>query len=128
MNTTEIEIAKFKLEWSQWHAWADLERDVRSDADGVRVPTEPGVYEARVSGESTLLTIGKAANLRMRVKQGLVKGKLPHSSGARIRKSEETAQIEVRWATTDRPSCAEEELHRRYIAEHGALPKYTKRT
>ena len=74
------------------------------------------------------LTIGKASNLRMHVKQGLVKGKLPHSSGRRIREGESTESIVVRWAETDGPSYAEEELHRRYLKQHGALPKYTEVT
>ena len=74
------------------------------------------------------LTIGKASNLRMRVKQGLVKGKVPHSTGDRIRGLEDTSQIVIRWAETDRPSAVEEELHRAYIETYAELPTHTIRT
>lgn len=60
----------------------------------------------------------------MRVKQGLV----PHSAGERIRLSEDTSRIVVRWAETDRPACAEEELHRKHLQKHGRLPKYVEHT
>jgi hypothetical protein len=74
------------------------------------------------------LTIGKASNLRIRVKQGLVKGKISHSTGDRIRNNEDTSNIVIRWALTDKPSCVEEELHKKHIEDFGHLPKYTKST
>jgi hypothetical protein len=82
----------------------------------------------RIVSAEARLTIGKAANLRMRVRQGLVKGKTPHSSGARIRSIEDLAQLEVRWAETEYPAAAEEALHKAYIERFGSLPKYTMRT
>ena len=33
--------------------------------------------------------------------------------------------VEVRWAETDRPAAAEEELHRRHRERFGRLPRYT---
>lgn len=85
-----------------------------------------GVYEVRVIGtEEWRLTIGKASNLRHRIKQGLVKGIAKHSSGTRIRATEDVSRIEVRWACTDRPCAAEEELHKQYERTFGGLPKYT---
>lgn len=86
--------------------------DARSDPHAVNVPDDPGVYEVIIDGKEERLTIGKAASLRMRVKQGMVKGNAPHSSGERIRRSEDTSIIKIRWAKTDRPVAAEEELHR----------------
>ena len=91
-------------------------------------PSEPGVYEARLVDEEHCLTIGKASDLRMRIKQGLVKGKVPHSTGVRLRAEEDTNSIVIRWATTDRPSAAEEELHKQHVARFGALAKHTERT
>lgn len=128
METQHIEIPAFTLKWSVWHTWDNLQRDVRSDPEGVAVPDAAGVYEVKYRDTEERLTIGKASNLRMRVKQGLVKGKVPHSSGAKIRAIEGTSQIVIRWAETDRPSAAEEELHRQYISRFGQLPKHTART
>jgi len=128
MNETKIEIPIIHLEWSNWYPWEQLLLDARTESKSVSMPDKPGVYEAKLATTEILLTIGKASNLRMRVKQGLIKGKVPHSSGNKIRKLEDTSQICIRWAETDRPACVEEELHKRYVAEHGVLPKYTKRT
>jgi hypothetical protein len=44
----------------------------------------PRVYEARLAGAEERLTIGKASDLRMRIKQGLVKGETPHFTGDRF--------------------------------------------
>jgi hypothetical protein len=70
------------------------------------------------------LTIGKASDLRMRIRQGLVKGKTPHSAGGGIRTEEDTSKIVVRWAITDRPATVEEELRKRHLDKFGRLPKY----
>ena len=95
----------------------------------MRVPNgEPGVYEARYRDSEERLTIGKASDLRMRVKQGLVKGKTPHSTGEKIRANEDTSRIVVRWAITSRPAAVEEELHYKYRSRVGRLPKYVDHT
>lgn len=122
-----IEIPPITLDWSDWHLWENIASDA-TIPNSVTPPNKPGVYEVRLNGQDERLTIGKASNLRRRVKRGLVKGKLPHSSGQKIRADEDTAQIVVRWAETDRPAAVEEYLHRQYKDSFGQLPKYTKIT
>lgn len=128
MEKEEITIPPIVLEWSIWFAWEDLKVDARCGG-GVKVPNgEPGVYEAKYIDSEARLTIGKASDLRMRIKQGLVKGKTPHSAGERIRANEDTSRIVIRWAVTSRPAAVEEELHRRYENHFGGLPKYVEHT
>lgn len=118
------------LKWSEWTPWPDLVADNRGGF-GVTIPNQvPGVYEVRASAANGAerLYIGKAGNLRMRVRQGLVKGKLPHPGGTRIRAQEDVARLLVRWAMTSRPAAAEEELHQAYRREFGRLPAYVKNT
>ncbi len=128
MDVHCIEIPAITLNWCVWYTWSTLQRDARSDPDGITLPNAAGVYEAKLVESEERLTIGKASNLRMRVKQGLVKGKVPHSSGDDIRSSEDLSRIVIRWATTDRPAAVEEELHRKHVEAFGRLPKYTDRT
>ena len=122
-----ISIPTVELDWSPWVSWMSIWDDARSG--GINIPNRtPGVYEARATDREERLTIGKAADLRMRVRQGLVKGKTPHSAGTRIRANEDLQAILVRWAVTDRPAAVEEELHRRHRARFGSLPKYVEHT
>lgn len=126
-ETEEVEIPPIVLEWSRWVSWDDLKADAR--LGGIKVPNKrPGVYEARYSDAEERLTIGKASDLRMRIKQGLVKGKTAHSAGERIRGKEDVSKIVVRWAMTDRPAAVEEELHKRHLSKFGTLPKYVEHT
>ncbi len=128
MESQTIHIPSITLHWSDWVAWDELKIDARSDS-GVLIPNgEPGVYEVRIADVEDRLTIGKASNLRMRTRQGLVKGKVPHSAGTKIRQNEDPACLQVRWAVTDRPSAVEEELHKQHIEKFGRLPKYTDHT
>jgi hypothetical protein len=128
MAKEEISIPLIVLEWSNWSSWDGLKVDVRSGM-GVKVPNgEPGVYEVKYHDSEQRLTIGKASDLRMRIKQGLVKGKIPHSAGEKIRAHEDTSRIVVRWAVTSRPAAVEEELHMRYRHRFGRLPKYVEHT
>jgi len=128
MEREIIIIPPIVLEWSEWFAWDDLKIDARHSG-GVKVPNrEAGVYEARYADTEKRLAIARASNLRMRIKQGLVKGETPHSTGKRIRDNEEISRIVVRWAITERPAAVEEELHRRHQARFGQLPQYTKHT
>ncbi len=128
MEKETIHIPPIELRWSDWAPWDSLKVDSRS-GQGVIVPNKvPGVYEARIIGEEERLTIGKASDLRHRVKQGLVKGIAKHSSGKDIRASENTSKIEVRWAVTNRPAAPEEELHKKHKERFGRLPKYTEHT
>jgi len=129
MDDGVIEIPGIGLRWSRWYGWHDLELDSRARNSGVRVPNKSGVYEARCEDEHERLAIGKASDLRMRVKQGLVRGKVPHSTGERVRADGlDFSKVVVRRAAADRPSAAEEELHKRHETEFGRLPKYVKRT
>ena len=128
MDITHVEIPPIVLDWSEWYPWPRFLKDARTDPLAVDVPSAPGVYEARYCDGNERLTIGRASDLRLRVKQGLVKGKLPHSAGKRIRASADTARIVVRWAVTDRPAAVEEELHAKHIAAFGRLPRYTETT
>lgn len=125
-----LEIGTIVLEWSDWALWADVAADDRGGA-GVTIPNHvAGVYEVRRTGHygTERLYIGRASDLRLRVRQGLVKGKLPHPGGNRLRAGEDVSQLEVRWAVTNRPAAAEEELHRAHRAEFGCLPAYTLNT
>jgi len=127
MESETLKIPTIVLAWNEWVAWNDLREDARRG--GIRVPNgQPGVYEVKYVDTDERLTIGKAADLRMRIKQGLVKGKAPHSAGKKIRANEDVSKIIVRWGVTDRPAAAEEELHKRYLAKFGKLPKYTEYT
>ena len=127
-ETQIINIPTIRLEWSEWLPWNDLKIDARS-RDGIRVPNkQPGVYEVRYVDSEERLTVGKASDLRHRVKQGLVKGIAPHSTGKRIRGNEDVSRLLVRWAKTDRPAATEEDLHIKYCERYGNLPKYTKHT
>ena len=128
---SEICIPPIALEWSWWHSWWDVEQDARQG--GAVVPNrQPGVYEVKLDSERNLLAIGRTNDLRMRIKQGLVRGKVPHSVGEKIRaaiKNEELhpGDIGIRWAVTDRPAAVAEELHRRHKGKFGGLPKYNSR-
>lgn len=127
MENEIIEIPRINLEWSDWYNWNSLIEDARSG--GIKIPNYmSGVYEVKYVDAEERLTIGRASNLRMRIRQGLLKGKSAHSSGKNIRSNEDIAKIVIRWAETDRPAAAEEELHRRYRKKFECLPKYTKRT
>lgn len=118
-----IDLPRITLEWSPWTPWATVALPVH--AGGVRIPNIAGVYEARYADQDERLTIGKASWLRMRVKQGLVKGHSPHSAGRCIRALGDTERVVVRWAPTDRPAAVEEELHRRHVTRFGRLPRCT---
>lgn len=128
MNRETIDIPPITLEWSQWTAWHELKLDARYGG-GILVPNrEAGVYEVKYADDEERLTIGRTSDLRMRIRQGLVKGKVPHSAGKGIRANEDLSRIVIRWAVTDRPAAAEEELHRRHQVRFGNLPKYTRHT
>ena len=128
METQTIVFSPISLEWSEWVKWNDIILDARGGA-GISIPNyRPGVYEVRLQDEERRLTIGKASNLRFRIRQGLVKGKSPHSSGKDIREKEDVSRIVVRWAETDRPAAVEEHLHMTYLKRFGEPPKYTDHT
>ena len=128
MSKQTINIGVITLEWSDWHSWDDLKADARKKGV-VRVPNGiPGVYEAKYKRAKKRLTIGKASDLRWRVKQGLVKGKAKHSAGKNIRKNEDTSRVVVRWAITDKPAAAEEYLHKMHQKRFDERPLYVRFT
>ena len=127
MVREELVIPPIILEWCHWVVWNDLKVDARGGF-GVRVPEDKGVYEAKYSGADERLTIGKASNLRRRVKEGLVRGVTSHEAGDKIRAHEDVSLVVVRWARCERPAAAEEELHLRHVRRFGQLPKYVGHT
>jgi len=121
-----LKIGTITLDWSDWVPWGEVLTDNRGGA-GVSIPNMiAGVYEVRSIDQDAdgRVYIGKAGDLRLRVRQGLVKGKLPHPGGRRIREREDVSRLVIRWAVTSRPAAAEEELHRMYRARFGHLPTY----
>lgn len=120
----EVHIEPIVLDWSEWHSWRDVERDAR-EGGAVAPSNQPGVYEARLSGSKERLAIGKARDLRMRVKQGLMRGKgnAGEPAGEEVGAGE---YVVVRWAVTERPAAVVEELCIRHKGKFGKLPKYTR--
>jgi hypothetical protein len=123
-----LDLRVIELKWSEWHRWEDLAKPERGPG-GVQVPLgTPGVYEAKLEGQEERLAIGRASDLWHRVKQQLVRSQRRHPAGAKIRADEDLSKVRVRWAVTDRPAAAEEDLHQRHMRRFGRLPKYTERT
>jgi len=125
MDVRTIRIPEIELRWSKWIPWVAFKLDARSNRLGVTPPSKPGVYEARLEDKRERLAIGKTRNLRIRIKEALVKSKDRLAEGKRLKSKEDTTRIVIRWATTDRPSAVEEELHKQHLIRFGALPKYT---
>lgn len=74
-ETQVFEIPVVVLKWSDWMSWNRLFADARVEG-GITIPNKrPGAYEARLSSQVEGLMTGKAADLRYRIRQGLVKGK-----------------------------------------------------
>jgi hypothetical protein len=74
---TVLDIGTITLNWSDWVPWSDVSTDNRGGA-GVSIPNMvAGVYEVRSIDKDAddRVYIGKARDLRLRVRQGLVKGK-----------------------------------------------------
>lgn len=118
----EVHIEPIVLEWSEWHSWRDVDQDVRKG--GTVVPNkQPAVYEVKISEREERLAIGKARDLRMCVKQGLMRWKPGHPSGDEFRWRND---VVVRWAVTERPAAVVEELQIRHKGRFGELPKYTR--
>ncbi len=125
-DVDRLDLPSIELAWSEWARWSDIALDAR--VSGIRIPSQPGVYEVAQDGKAGRIHIGSASDLRYRIRQGLVRGIARHSSGSRIRVQEELPTLIVRWAETAWPKCAEELLHKRHIELHGSLPSQTKHT
>ena len=125
-----IEIPDISLIWSCWTPWLKVGQRVYEG--GANLPKAPGVYEVKLTNQDERLTIGRSSNLRMRVKQHLLKAQ-GHPAGEKIKADIDSGDLDpndmvVRWTTTDRPAAAEEALHKRHIQLFGDLPTYTKAT
>lgn len=114
------------LNWHDWVLWEEMLHDARSNKNAPNPPAEPGVYEVKFIDQVFRLVIGRASNIRGRLKDGLIKGKVGHPPGDRLREEIlDRSNIHVRWATTPSPSGAEEFLLQRHkVAHNGKLPKY----
>ena len=113
------------MRWTDSMAWSAIEQGAHP------VPDKPGVYEVLGPEGGPSLTIGKASSLRSRVVQALIRGNLPHSAGERIRQSEDTTALTVRYrvlASIKDADRLEAELHESHVRVFGALPKHTRRT
>ncbi len=123
-----LEIPEIVLQWSHYERWEDIANPPEDDRPLDLPPAQPGVYEVTGKGEYRALYIGRARDLHDRITNALVKGTLPHHAGLKIRENENLADLEVRWAVTDRPAAAEEELHRQHREMFDCLPLYTSHT
>jgi excinuclease UvrABC nuclease subunit len=99
--------------------------DVRTNKSAPNPPADSGVYEVKFIDQDIRLIIGKAAVIRKRLKDQLIKGE-GHPPGERLKKDiPDRSGIHVRWATTEFPAAAEEYLLQQHKAlHHGKLPKY----
>jgi excinuclease UvrABC nuclease subunit len=113
-----LRIPEIVLKWSPWVAWNAVGKP-----EGLSIPTRPGVYEVRhVGADQERLHIGKTTSLRRRIRRDMIGGK--HSTGRKMRATEDLSRLVVRWAETSRPACAEEALRRRYRVRFDRLPDY----
>lgn len=127
MEIQKLKIPTIVLNWSRWYSWSQIAASQTSKR-GVAISSGPGVYEVANSRSKKRLTVGKAVNLNRRIRIQLVLGKGKHSTGARIRAAEDPSKLRVRWAETERPCAAEEDLHVQYKRRYKCLPLYTKQT
>jgi hypothetical protein len=114
-----LELGRITLEWCEWTPWLKVQK--------AGIPAGPGVYEVRHLGrpDGERLYIGMGKVLRRRAYDGMIKNS--HHGAGEIAQMEDLAQVAVRWATTDRPAAAEEELLRTYLQTFGELPKYAEK-
>lgn len=132
MKKQNFKIPPIELEWSKWFSWQILEIDARRKG-GVRIPNrKPGVYEVKKRTAGKFLVLGKSKDLRKAIKECIIRGRgkdeRPHSARSDIKKNNENfINIVIRWAETDRPDAAAEELLKIHKEQHGSLPKYYKK-
>ena len=121
-----IKIPKICLNWSELFCFEDIKKHVRDG--GINVPNKPGVYKV-LDENDEILHIGRASNLRQRIKQGFVKGKTPHSTRSRmLNEGIDLKKLKIQWAITYWPNSVEEYLHKKFKKAKKKLPKYTKVT
>ena len=121
-----LKIPEIVLNWSQLYSFEDIKKHAKEG--GVNIPNQSGVYKV-LNENNEILHIGRASNLRHRIKQGFVKGKTPHSTRDRmLNEGVDFKKLKIQWAITDWPNSAEEYLHKKFKKEYGHLPKFTKVT
>lgn len=114
-STEVLLIPQITLRWSEWVLWPAIKAST--------VPESSGVYEVRDPYTEERLQIGQSQNLRRRIVGQLIRG-VRHSTGKKILEAEDISQLRVRWATTDRPAAAEEELFKQYCARYIRPPRH----
>ena len=121
-----IKIPEIELNWSDLYSFEEIEKNIKDG--GVNVPDASGVYKV-LDENNEIIHIGRASNLRNRVKQGFVRGKTPHSTRERmLKEGVNLKKLKIQWAVTDWPNSAEEYLHKEFKKNYKRLPKYTKVT
>jgi len=120
-----LELPPIWLPWSCVEDWTDVIGTGEHSDEILLPPAKPGVYEVKVRGEAEPIYIGKTLNLRRRIMEALIEGSMLHTAGQKMRENENFADLSVRWAVTDRPAAAEEELWRRHVEFWGRPPKYS---
>jgi excinuclease UvrABC nuclease subunit len=121
-----VKLPQIKLNWSRWYSFDELREDARKSK--IKIPDLSGVYEVR-DKSGNVLHIGRASNLRHRIRQALVKGKSKHSTRERMLKDNiDFKNLKIRWARTDYPNAVEEYLHKKHKKIFNSLPKYSKVT
>jgi excinuclease UvrABC nuclease subunit len=111
------------LNWTQWYSFVDIRNEKYV------LSTLSGVYEVRDIHSKEILHIGKAINLKNRVKTRFVDGKYRHSTRDRmIEKHVKFEDLEIRWLETEYSCAVEEYLHKEHIKQFGRLPEYVIRT
>ncbi|HJN18621.1 MAG TPA: hypothetical protein QGH10_24175, partial [Armatimonadota bacterium] len=106
----ELEIGTIHLRWSYLEHWEDLAGTGEHAAEVSLPPHEPGVYEVYRSGQADPIYIGQSADLKRRIMNAMIQGTAIHQAGRKMRENEEPSALRVRWAPTERPAAAEEEL------------------
>ena len=121
-----IIIPEIKLNWSNLYKFKEIQKNVRDG--GINLPNTSGVYKV-LDENNEIIHIGRASNLRSRVKQGFVKGNNKHSTRKRIIENGiDLTKLKIQWAVTEWPNSVEEYLHKEFKRKYGKLPKYTKVT
>jgi excinuclease UvrABC nuclease subunit len=123
-----IHITPIELSWSEWIPWESFL--IRAGRDGsIQLPPEPGVYVVRrkkaIRKRPHAIYIGKAKNLRDRIRQQLVKGG-EHRASREIREYERLCMLEISFAETRFRAAVEEFLLYSYHRKHDGLPRYNK--
>jgi len=123
----ELEIGTIHLRWSYLEQWEDLAGTGEHAAEVSLPPDEPGVYEVYRRGQPAPIYIGQSANLKRRIMNAMIQGTAIHQAGRKMRENEKPSELSIRWAPTERPAAAEEELYRLHAQMWGTPPEHARR-